>query len=438
MLRIIQAYAVFATGIKFVMINSTNGVRQTVLSTQQTSQIENNICSVFGSKFLNSLQKFSTNIYRNLQSEIIGDEEEILSETQLDRERIGNVTGYISKIGLGIGRSDNDRQFIFCNGRPIDLLKMMKGVNEIWRKYEMKQKPAFIIDIRIKRDTVDVNLAPNKREVLIENEDLLIENVKEAIDKLYSVTRNTLQVNNSFSELRKLSSFANFVMPAAVTSVQKTSITTLKEVRPNPVESDEGRSIEEEEDIFISDKGEAKKDATISTQMLEAQIPQHQPAEPIPVTNHAYEGTDVTWASPSEFNRLSQLSSILPIEEQSAEFIEEWTPSAYSEIPWDVSTNMFMSKKRELESSASEPSALMEKNDSVRVKRRRQEALSLSSLSPIGNEQDTEIDKNVRIIEKHDFARMKILGQFNLGFIIVELDGDLYILDQHACDEKYR
>lgn len=33
---------------------------------------------------------------------------------------------------------------------------------------------------------------------------------------------------------------------------------------------------------------------------------------------------------------------------------------------------------------------------------------------------------------------MHIIGQFNLGFIIARLDRDLYILDQHACDEKYR
>jgi DNA mismatch repair protein PMS2 len=36
------------------------------------------------------------------------------------------------------------------------------------------------------------------------------------------------------------------------------------------------------------------------------------------------------------------------------------------------------------------------------------------------------------------FPLMHIIGQFNLGFIIAYLDGDLYILDQHACDEKYR
>jgi len=32
---------------------------------------------------------------------------------------------------------------------------------------------------------------------------------------------------------------------------------------------------------------------------------------------------------------------------------------------------------------------------------------------------------------------MEIIGQFNLGFIIVKLEDDLFIVDQHATDEKY-
>ena len=32
---------------------------------------------------------------------------------------------------------------------------------------------------------------------------------------------------------------------------------------------------------------------------------------------------------------------------------------------------------------------------------------------------------------------MEILGQFNLGFIIAKLDNDLFIIDQHASDEKF-
>ena len=32
---------------------------------------------------------------------------------------------------------------------------------------------------------------------------------------------------------------------------------------------------------------------------------------------------------------------------------------------------------------------------------------------------------------------MEIIGQFNRGFIITKLGSDLFILDQHASDEKY-
>ncbi|KAK9281440.1 hypothetical protein L1049_004342 [Liquidambar formosana] len=42
-----------------------------------------------------------------------------------------------------------------------------------------------------------------------------------------------------------------------------------------------------------------------------------------------------------------------------------------------------------------------------------------------------------RLFKKEDFGRMKVIGQFNLGFIIAKLDQDLFIVDQHAADEKY-
>eukprot|EP01033_Poteriospumella_lacustris_P000696 gene696-492_t len=219
MLRVIQAYALFATGVKIVLTNVTNGARQTVLSTQQTSRIDDNICTIFGSKFLSSLQTFSAHVHSTTATAatVITDDDhndrnnngggsDGIAVTQDEvplspppvapsRQRIGEVTGFISKIGLGIGRSDNDRQFIFCNSRPVDLPRVVKALNEVWRKYEMKQKPAFIVDIRINRSAVDVNLAPNKREVLIESEEDLIADIKQAVDAIYALSRNTLQVH---------------------------------------------------------------------------------------------------------------------------------------------------------------------------------------------------------------------------------------------------
>ncbi|XP_020408196.1 DNA mismatch repair protein PMS1 isoform X3 [Zea mays] len=53
-----------------------------------------------------------------------------------------------------------------------------------------------------------------------------------------------------------------------------------------------------------------------------------------------------------------------------------------------------------------------------------------NSLAAATNELD-------RLFSKHDFREMEVVGQFNLGFIIGKLGQDLFIVDQHASDEKY-
>lgn len=68
---------------------------------------------------------------------------------------------------------------------------------------------------------------------------------------------------------------------------------------------------------------------------------------------------------------------------------------------------------------------------------------------------DRAVDALARVIEKEDFASMDVVGQFNLGFIIarrrkdaspspsrsisqeLQVMDDLFIVDQHASDEKY-
>jgi DNA mismatch repair protein PMS2 len=40
--------------------------------------------------------------------------------------------------------------------------------------------------------------------------------------------------------------------------------------------------------------------------------------------------------------------------------------------------------------------------------------------------------------KKKEFLKLKIIGQFNKGFIVCTLNKqDLFILDQHACNERY-
>ena len=47
---------------------------------------------------------------------------------------------------------------------------------------------------------------------------------------------------------------------------------------------------------------------------------------------------------------------------------------------------------------------------------------------------EKELRKN---ISKDRFKGMEVLGQFNLVFIIAKLDNDLFIINQHASDEKF-
>lgn len=58
-----------------------------------------------------------------------------------------------------------------------------------------------------------------------------------------------------------------------------------------------------------------------------------------------------------------------------------------------------------------------------------------AKISPTDNKAaEEELQKE---ISKDMFKQMEIIGQFNLGFIISKLREDLFIVDQHATDEKY-
>ena len=124
-----------------------------------------NISTVFGSIFLSSLIPITVDIETNTME----DEEENSSSVTLDTSTdiesnihsydANNISmepphpidatkvsptsetpvptvpirirGYVSKVGKGVGRSDNERQFLFLNQRPVDILKITKVINEV-------------------------------------------------------------------------------------------------------------------------------------------------------------------------------------------------------------------------------------------------------------------------------------------------------------------
>lgn len=71
-------------------------------------------------------------------------------------------------------------------------------------------------------------------------------------------------------------------------------------------------------------------------------------------------------------------------------------------------------------------SALLQRRDERTASLKHVETASLAT------DETVAVEQLNRMIRKEDFKRMEVLGQFNLGFIVVRLKNDLFIIDQHA------
>ncbi|KAG0143804.1 hypothetical protein CROQUDRAFT_660779 [Cronartium quercuum f. sp. fusiforme G11] len=66
------------------------------------------------------------------------------------------------------------------------------------------------------------------------------------------------------------------------------------------------------------------------------------------------------------------------------------------------------------------------------------DAIDEISAAGVGESESQATAVLSRTVHQNDFATMKVIGQFNLGFIIAGLGSDdVVIVDQHASDEKY-
>ncbi|KAL1129055.1 hypothetical protein AAG570_013587 [Ranatra chinensis] len=171
MTQLLYAYCLVSTGVKINCINQTKrGGRSTFVSTQGSNNVKENIACVFGRKQLSSLLDFKKKSPTN----------DVLEELKLDidAEKMFELEGYISTCKHGEGRSSNDRQFYFINSRPCEPSKVIRAVNEVYHQFNMHQSPFVYLNIYVARDSVDVNVTPDKRQIFLDQEKLLIAIIK--------------------------------------------------------------------------------------------------------------------------------------------------------------------------------------------------------------------------------------------------------------------
>ncbi|XP_026543153.1 mismatch repair endonuclease PMS2 [Notechis scutatus] len=519
MVQILQAYCIICTGVR---INCTNqvgqGKKQAVVSTSGSSTLKENIGAIFGHKQVQTLIPF----VQLLPSEEVC-EEYGLNVSALPT-KLYTIAGFVSQCNHGDGRSATDRQYFFINQRPCDPGKVSKVVNEVYHMYNRHQYPFIVLNVCAESGCVDINVTPDKRQILLQEEKLLLAILKTSLMAMFGSDVNKLVVNQKLTyvegnlesflrnekEVSPLESSTSPLPPnrgekseiiarlkesfsrGKTSAFQETekaqpkhrpanqgmfqmfaafSASPRKKILPSE-ESEDGSKVDSGDSMFAGRKLEksnedtdsglgsvsAESDGGLSTpetgvhfraesavgssnrepRCLGAEIQSSEcgssglscPSEP---NRSEEDGFSQRATSPPKAKRFKILQSLSPKANLSAATPEQ---DSGAQPLYDIPVKM---EKRTVPLAFSW-STLTDRIQR-QIKRQETEGEMLkfrqfkAKISPEENKMaEDELRKEIR---KEMFAKMDIVGQFNLGFIIAKLKSDLFIIDQHATDEKY-
>ncbi|XP_068233052.1 mismatch repair endonuclease PMS2-like isoform X2 [Palaemon carinicauda] len=206
MVQVLYSYCLISTGIRITCTNQTDkGKKTVVVSTNGHNSIKENISSVFGAKQVSNLLEFKQEDASN----------DVLTEYGMPDMDIskGNclfsTEGFISSCAHGQGRSTTDRQFYFINNRPCDPAKVTKLINEVYHYYNRHQSPFVVLNIRLKEEDVDINVTPDKRQILVNHEKIMLATIKTSLMKLFENIPSTYNMQNTSLDVSLNRSFGS-------------------------------------------------------------------------------------------------------------------------------------------------------------------------------------------------------------------------------------
>ncbi|KAK4872638.1 hypothetical protein RN001_014667 [Aquatica leii] len=411
MCHLLYAYCLVSKGVKFTCTNQTKGSRAVVISTEGSSLVRENIISVFGTKQIQSV----------IEIDMIEPDEQILSDYKLhtisEEPLPFNFELIISSAVHGSGRSTSDRQFYYINDRPCEPHKITKLVNEVYKQFNSHQYPFVYLNVIMVKSFVDVNVTPDKRQIFLEKEKLLLATLKTS---LLSGFKSCPSIYTEVSLLEK----------GTKRSIDSTECTTKKTldvfrkspkikqeslIQPKLTESNVFKiTVEEtksgdEERVFKKPKlvAEEKPDQSVVMEVVSAPKPAKlDEAEPKLTTDVVF------------LDKEPQVNDFKTVTLTKDESKADTSQRKY------VTARASMSYIKELVESCR--ATKTQSDTKIRFR---------SQITPAANK--TAEDELQKQITKDMFKKMEIIGQFNLGFIVTKLNNDLFIVDQHATDEKY-
>lgn len=517
MSNILRAYGLVSSECRIIVTDqSGKGNKKTILATAVSGSIRNNIVSVFGAKEANQLveiqqpmrenEALTQELLRGLDSSIQMKDEEI-DALGLSRFRF---EGYISSCAHGHGRPARDRQYFYINSRPCEPKHLIKLVNDVYRMHNIHQYPFIVLNILVGNTEIDINVTPDKRQILVNQEKILLLALKKSLLKTFNRIPSTYRKQNqdAVMNLSKLPLITDFIKPSQdddrdnideeMDDSDEVSTQHLHPHRPNVINDlhqllkrkhataspspeqkirkakmkkindflFKGKQIfgEKDKPAPLSEEDDSSRDSTDAVQpQIEASCSQELtlPSNSWPM--------QTTMPSMQDFN----LQSGEPSSGKTICYIKPRNSNENQLLLEDVTrdtmkTGVVSEKKTKIESVVCVVSDRQDRTDDVTNESSKQATTISASICQIrellahenllkaaamenrpqfrGVQFKSKIHpSNNKLAEqeletsicKQDFERMEVIGQFNLGFIIVRLNNDLFIVDQHAADEKY-
>uniref|UniRef100_A0A8C3YHR1 Mismatch repair endonuclease PMS2 n=1 Tax=Catagonus wagneri TaxID=51154 RepID=A0A8C3YHR1_9CETA len=528
MVQVLHAYCIISSGVRVTCTNQVGqGKRQPVVSTSGGSSIKENIGSVFGQKQLQSLISF----VQLPPSDSVCEEYGLGCSDAL--HNLFCISGFISRCTHGVGRSSTDRQFFFINRRPCDPAKVSRLVNEIYHMYNRHQYPFVVLNISVDSECVDINVTPDKRQILLQEEKLLLAVLKTSLVEMFDNDVNKLNVSQqslldvegnlikqhpaetekpglekpgpekqekaaplktlgeekravTISRLREAFSLrqatedkprgSRTANPSRISPRQKGGL-------PGPLFSRKRISAPWEEGVTSArapsdptmGREEAEKDSGHSRASADSEEgpstpetsghPSDDPAAGAPGDGCSEEHVESCEKLPEPDRGRAGLECLLDQEAGGGRrgalpqpanasspnpkrFKKEGIPLNPHVPPEPVETQS--ESAAEVDVAVEIKKKIVPLDFSMRSLAKRIKQLGHQERQPEGEqsyrkfrakicpgENQAAEDELRKEISKTMFAEMEIIGQFNLGFIITKLNADIFIVDQHATDEKY-
>ncbi|XP_055836736.1 mismatch repair endonuclease PMS2 [Episyrphus balteatus] len=542
MCQILQGYCLVSKGVRIICTNvNAKGFKSVILATHGSQNYVDNIHAVFGAKQVSDLVQIKSPFEENqLTMESFQDLNETDSSFQITEDDIELINakqfelqGWISSCDHGKGRGSKDRQYFFVNSRPCEPQNVAKVVNQIYHRYNLHQYPFIFLNVITERSQVDVNLTPDKRQLLVNNEKILLLAVKKALLNTFGNIPSTLKMKNTTidtlfklktndSTTTDVDSGNEEIVPAnkpaflQVLSQWKSTgdidgplknkgckrkpvneiamrTAKMKKIQQylsnndslkqqefnNSVASYKSDSDSDKDgDVSIFDGEKLKKeskgkffcyilklelkdflfflefDILLQNQSLQEQdelvekvvcktitVPNVKFFEQKPTTNNCDDDDNESFKE-SENNIKDEINDSIEREEEEVEkedfreIIENKTVVLDESDDEECEVSYLPCGK--IQTSIDEIRAAVQLENDLETEMLEKKLNRLKFKSKIDPNQNKSAEEELQLeISKDMFAKMEIIGQFNLGFIVVKLGSDLLIVDQHASDEKY-